>query len=270
MECSTTRNHYDTDLTDLQWALLEKLLPPPAKTGRKPIDRRWMIDAILYLNRTGCQWRNLPHDFPNWKTTYNNYWKWRNDGTWKRVHDALVCQVRIAAGKEATPSAMIIDSSSAKTTEVGGTQRGYDAGKKVGGRKRHIIVDTLGLIIAVVVHAASIQDQDGAKLVFQNIKNLFERLKVIFGDSAYKRNGLPDWVKAELGCILQPVLRPVDVEGFVVLPKRWIVERTFAWINRYRRHSKDYERNPDSSTAMIHISMIKKMLRMLENKHANV
>jgi len=265
-----TRRHYDTDLTDYQWSVLKKLLPPKKKTGRKPTDRRWLIDAILYVVRTGCQWRNLPHDFPNWKTVYNNFLKWRNDGTWQRLHDALVRKVRKAVGKKPTPTAAIIDSSSAQTTEVGGVQRGYDAGKKIGGRKRHIVVDTLGLILSVVVHAASIQDQDGAKLVLQNIKGLYKRLKVIFGDSAYKRSGLPDWVKEELDCILQPVLRPVDVEGFIVLPKRWIVERTFAWIKRYRRHSKDYERNPDSSVAMIYIAMTKNMLKMLENNTLRV
>ena len=265
-----TRRYYDTDLTEFQWTVLKKLLPPPKKTGRKPTDRRWLIDAILYVVRTGCQWRNLPHDFPKWKTVYNNFLKWRNDGTWQRLHDALVRKVRKAVGKKPTPTAAIIDSSSAQTTEVGGVQRGYDAGKKIGGRKRHIVVDTLGLILSVVVHAASIQDQDGAKLVLQNIKGLSQRLKVIFGDSAYKRSGLPDWVKEELDCILQPVLRPVDVEGFVVLPKRWIVERTFAWIKKYRRHSKDYERNPDSSVAMIHIAMTKNMLKMLENNTLRV
>jgi len=264
-----TRLHYDTDLSDVQWALLEFLLPPPKKTGRKPIDKRWIIDAILYVLRTSCQWRNLPHDFPKWKTVYNNFLKWRNDGTWKRIHDALVPQVRKALGKEATPTVAIIDSSSAATTEVGGTQRGYDAGKKVSGRKRHIVVDTLGLILSVVVHAASIQDQDGAKLVLHNIKDIFETLKVIFADSAYKRSGLPDWVE-KLGCVLQPVLRPVNVDGFVVLPKRWIVERTFAWLKKYRRHSKDYERNPKSSVAMIYIAMTKNMLNMLENKEIRV
>jgi len=265
-----TRLHYDTDLTDVQWALLEKLLLPPKKTGRKPIDKREIIDAILYVIRTSCQWRNLPHDFPKWKTVYNNFWKWRNDGTWKRIHDTLVPQVRQSVGKEATPTAGIIDSSSVSTTEVGGPQRGYDAGKKINGRKRHLVVDTLGLILAVVVHAASIQDQEGAKLVLHGIKDMYATLKVIFGDSAYKRSGLPEWVAQELGCILQPVLRPVDAAGFVVLPKRWIVERTFAWLKKYRRHSKDYERNPDSSTAMIYIAMTKNMLDMLENKGQNV
>jgi putative transposase len=261
---------YDTDLTDVQWALLEVLLPPPKKTGRKPIDKRWIIDAILYVLRTSCRWRNLPHDFPKWKTVYNNFLKWRNDGTWKRIHDTLVQQVRQAFGREATPTAGIIDSSSASTTESGGVQRGYDAGKKVNGRKRHIVVDTLGLILSVVVHAANIQDQDGAKWVLHGIKDIYETLKVIFGDSAYKRCGLPDWVSAELDCVLQPVLRPVDVEGFVVLPKRWIVERTFAWLKKYRRHSKDYERNPDSNAAMIYIAMTKNMLNSLENKGVQV
>ena len=265
-----TRVHYATDLTDIQWALLEALLPPPKKTGRKPIDKRWIIDAILYVLRTSCQWRNLPHDFPKWKTVYNNFLKWRNDGTWKRIHDTLVQQVRQAFGKEATPTAGIIDSSSAATTESGGTQRGYDAGKKINGRKRHIVVDTLGLILSVVVHAANIQDQDGAKLVLHDIKDMYETLRVVFGDSAYKRCGLPDWVKEKLDCVLQPVLRPVDVDGFVVLPKRWIVERTFAWLKKYRRHSKDYERNPDSSVAMIYIAMTKNMLGMLENKGLQV
>jgi putative transposase len=257
MECSTPRVPYATDLTDAQWSRLAKLLPPLKQRGRQPVARRWFIDALLYLIRTGCQCRNLPHDFPKWKTVYNNFLKWRNEGTWKRLHDELVGQVRMAAGKEPTPTAAIIDSSSAKTTEVGGTQRGYDAGKKVSGRKRHSVVDTLGLILSVVVHSASIQDQEGAKLVLDNITSLDNRLKVIVGDSAYKRCGLPDWVKAERECLLQPVLRPVDVEGLVVLPKRWIVERTLGRLKRYRRHSKDYERNPDASVARIQIAMTK-------------
>ena len=259
------KTHYDTDLTDKQWQILKKMIPQQ-KQGPKQIDRRWIINAIRFVVRTGCQWRNLPHDFPKWKTVYNVFWHWRNDGVWQKIHDALCKMVRKIKGKKPTPSAAIIDSQSMDTTEVGGEDRGYDAAKNVNGRKRHIIVDTLGLIMAIVVHAASIQDYDGAKLVFQALGERFKRLKVIFADSAYGKMGLPDWVKVMFGWILQTVLRPVGIKGFVVLPKRWIVERTFAWINKYRRNSKDYERNPESSKAMIYIAMTARMLKLLE-KH---
>lgn len=258
MEC----RDYPSNLTDRQWQVIRQLLPQKKKLGRKPIDRRLIVNAIFYVVRTGCQWRMLPKDFPNWNTVYGIFWRWRNDGTWEKIHDALRKKVRLAVGKKPTPTAAIIDSQSIRSAE-GGAERGYDAGKKITGRKRHLAVDTLGMILTVVVHAASFQDQDGARQVFKKLKEKFSRLKVIFGDSAYGRSGLPAWVKKSFGWILQTVLRPVGVKGFVVLPKRWIVERTFAWLGRYRRHSKDYEKTTESSEALTYIAMIALMSKRL-------
>lgn len=253
---------YSSDLTNRQWQSIRQLLPKPARRGRRPIDRRRILNAILYLVRTGCQWRMLPKDFPNWNTVYGVFRHWRDDGTWRRTHDRLREKTRKAAGKKSTPTVAIVDSQSIHTAE-GGEERGYDAGKKITGRKRHIAVDTLGMILAVVVHSAAIQDQNGAEWVMDKLGEQFRRLKVIFGDSAYGRSGLPDWVQETFGWILQTVLRPVGVKGFVVLPKRWIVERTFAWLARYRRHSKDYEKTEASSEAITYIAMISLMSKKL-------
>ena len=262
----TERAKYLTDLTDEQWQIVRKLLPQASRRGApQTICRRAVLDAIFYVVRSGCAWRLLPHEFPNWKTVYGIFRDWRNDGTWQKIHDTLRDMLRQRLGRKKSPSAAIIDSQTVKTTEVGG-QRGYDAGKKINGRKRHIVVDTLGLILALVVHSADIQDQDGAVLVLRilgRLKERFHRLKVIFADSAYGRNNLPGCVKDAFGWLLQTVLRPAKVKGFVALPKRWIVERTFGWLGRYRRHSKDYERTTASSEAMIYIAMMHLMLRRL-------
>jgi putative transposase len=259
MKC---RTQYSSDLTDRQWQLIRQLLPPRSPRGRRPIDRRRIINAILYVVRTGCQWRLIPKDFPNWNTVYGIFWQWRNDGTWQRIHDRLREKVRKAAGKKSTPTAAIVDSQSIRTAE-GGEERGYDAGKKITGRKRHIAVDTLGMILVIVVHGAGWQDQHGAEWVMDKLGEQFRRLKVVFGDSAYGRSGLPQWVNETFGWVLQTILRPVHVKGFVVLPKRWIVERTFAWLARYRRHSKDYEKTTASSEAITYIAMINLMSKRL-------
>ncbi len=253
---------YPSDTSFSQWEYLAKYLPLPNRLGRKPIDRRRILDGIFYVLRSGCQWRMLPRDFPSWSTVYGVFRQWRLTGIWQTIHQALVRRVRKESGKRLAPTAAILDSQSIRTAE-GGEERGYDSGKKITGRKRHIAVDTLGMVHAIVVHGAYWQDYDGACFVVQQLHNTQPSLKVLFADSAYGRNQLPEWVQETFGYELQTVTRPKDAKGFIPLPKRWIVERTFAWIMRYRRNARDYERLTQSSEAVLYATMIQFMSRRL-------
>lgn len=262
------RKPYPSDISDEEWKKLQPLLPKPRRGAPRRANMREIINALRYLARTGCQWRMLPHDLPPWEKVYYYFSEWRDSGDWERINRELRIEIRVSVGKDPEPSAAILDSQSVKATEVSAS-RGYDAGKKVNGIKRHLLVDTLGMVLAVLMLTADIQDRDGARSLLEKIKTKFPRLQKIWADGGYAGT-LIDWVKQLCGWVLEIVKRSDTAKGFAVLPHRWIVERTFGWFNRYRRLSKHDEGLATSGEAMIHIAMITLMTRRLTNQQTRL
>jgi putative transposase len=282
------RRVYPSDVTDQEWAILEPLIPA-AKPGGRPqeIDRREIVNGVLYVLRSGCPWRMLPHDLPNWSTVYLYFREWKQAGVWEQVNAALRREVRVSLGRDPEPSAAIVDSQSIKTSSVRGDARGYDGGKKVQGRKRHLLVDTLGLLIAVKVLAADIADREGAMVLLGSLIGKLPRLQLIWADSGYSGTPFKQWVKDHLAVRLEIVkhawtgLRGVWApegtkidwdkvipKGFHVLPRRWVIERTNAWVTHHRRLSRDFEGTHTSSEAFIYLAMSRLMVSRLAHAAA--
>lgn len=254
---------YSSDMTDAEWAVIEPFLPRPRRLGRpRTTDLRAVVNGILYIAMTGCQWRMLPKDFPAFTTVQGYFYRWRDDGLWATINHHLVTSAREAMGREASPTAGVIDSQSVKTTEAGGP-RGYDAGKCIKGRKRHLLTDTNGLLVAAVVHAADIQDRDGAPLVLASVRKTYPWLRHVFADGGYAGPKL-EAALARIGAwTLEIIKRSDTAKGFKLLPRRWVVERTIAWINRNRRLAKDVEASIESAGAWIMIASVKLLSRRI-------
>jgi putative transposase len=260
---------YPSDLTDDQWEIIKRLVPPDRSGGRpRQVDIRRVVNAILYINRAGCQWRMLPRDFPNWKLVSYYFYKWRDDRVWAKIHDALLVPTRRKAGREHdTPSAGSIDSSTVKATE--GADRGFDGGKRIQGRKRHKVVDTLGLLLALVVTGARVDDARAVPAVFRQLPpDKYPRLELLWADNKYHNHDLNDWLwNTYTGPIRIVVTRRTDDEpGFKPVRWRWVIERTNGWVKRSRRNAMDYEKTTSSSESMVRISMMKIMLNRLTDE----